>query len=233
VQIYSLTNGYHRRLMLKGLPQGKWMEGNVDMRDARKPDGTGGPLSEDERIDDIQFYCDPRAEMLIDDIVLYDAAEGEKRPFPKRILFTAWFDTGKQGKEWPGSFEIAQKEGYFWHAAKSVPHPDRKDIAWIKVGLRGGRPVGDATHLSFMFKLSGAESMDVRFNADKYINTIPLGVPKDREGKWTRVNADLDSYSTPRQFFPKGERIHDITFMIPRNATLLIDDLLLHEPGKK
>ena len=35
VQIYSLTNGYHRCLTLKGLPQGKWMDGNVDM--TRRP----------------------------------------------------------------------------------------------------------------------------------------------------------------------------------------------------
>ena len=53
----------------------------------RRPDGSGGPLAEDERIDDIQFYIDPRAELLIDDIVLYEAApDGEKRPFPARVL---------------------------------------------------------------------------------------------------------------------------------------------------
>src|ERR1700684_2619411 len=132
------------------------MEGNVNMQDARKPDGTGGPLSENERIDDIQFYADPRAEMLIDDIVLYDAAvEGEKRPFPKRILFTAGFDSGKQGKEWPGSFEIAQEEGYFKHAAKSVPQPEDKKSAWINVGLRGDRPIHDEAHLFFRYKLKG------------------------------------------------------------------------------
>src|SRR5438105_10668207 len=99
---------------MTGMKQGQSQDGNVNMQDARKPDGAGGPLSEDERIDDIQFYCDPRAELLIDDIVLYDAAhEKETRPFPKRVLFTGLFDTGKQGKEWPGTFEIDQKKGYF------------------------------------------------------------------------------------------------------------------------
>jgi inosine-uridine nucleoside N-ribohydrolase len=127
VQIYSLTKGYHRYLSLTGLPQGKWESAAVDMTAARRPDGSGGPLSEDERIDDVQFYTDPRAELLIDDLVLYDAGSPEeKRPFPKRILYTGWFDTGKQGKEWPGSFEIADKEGYFWKAAKSVEDPERK-----------------------------------------------------------------------------------------------------------
>ena len=104
VQIYSLSNNYHRCLTLTELPQGKWESGTVDMTLARRPDGTGGPLSEGERIDDIQFYTDPHAELIIDDIVLYDEAGAEeKRPFPKRFLFTGWFDTGKQGKEWPGT----------------------------------------------------------------------------------------------------------------------------------
>src|SRR5262249_7233089 len=46
IQIYSLTNGYHRHLVVKGLPQETWQAGTVDMSQARRPDGTGGPLSE-------------------------------------------------------------------------------------------------------------------------------------------------------------------------------------------
>src|SRR6185437_15697813 len=45
VQIYSLSNGYHRHLILEGLPQRGWESATVDMTDARRPDGTGGPLS--------------------------------------------------------------------------------------------------------------------------------------------------------------------------------------------
>ena len=56
-------------------------------------------------------------ELLIDDIVLYDAGpETETRdvsPFPRRIIFTGWFDTGKQGKEWPGDFRYRLHEGAF------------------------------------------------------------------------------------------------------------------------
>src|SRR5207253_1641391 len=78
VQLYTLSKGYHRHLTLTGLPQEKWQEMTVDMTQARRPDGSGGPLSEDERIDDIQFYADPSAELLIDDIVLYDAAAKEE-----------------------------------------------------------------------------------------------------------------------------------------------------------
>jgi inosine-uridine nucleoside N-ribohydrolase len=138
VQIYSLTKGYHRYLALKDLPQGRWESATVDMAMCRRPDGSGGPLSADERIDDIQFYVDPAAELLIDDIVLYESApEGEKRPFPKRMLFTGWFDTGKQGKEWPGDFDIVpHKAPQKWKAAKSILDP-RRDAPWIRLDLRG------------------------------------------------------------------------------------------------
>src|SRR5262249_61001097 len=105
VQLYSLTNGYHRYLSVSGLEQGKWLTGCVDMTQMRRPDGTGGPLAKDERIDDIQFYVDPRAELLIDDMILSDAAgKDEWWPFPKRILFPGWCDTGQEGNGWPGAY---------------------------------------------------------------------------------------------------------------------------------
>src|SRR6185437_229370 len=78
IQIYSFTNGYHRYLSLKGLPQGHWETATVDMTQVRRPDGSGGPLAENERIDDVQFYVDPRAEVLIDGFVLYDAARDDE-----------------------------------------------------------------------------------------------------------------------------------------------------------
>ena len=134
----------------------------MDMTQCRRPDGSGGPLSADERIDDIQFYVDPAAELLIDDIVLYEAAPaGEKRPFPRRVLFTGWFDSGKQGKEWPGDFEIVpHKAPRKWKAAKSVLNTERA-APWIRLDLRGERTLGDATHLRFLYHLSGADSMQV------------------------------------------------------------------------
>ena len=56
IQIYSLSKGYHRQLTLTDLPQGQWQSATVDVTEARRPDGSGGALAEDERIDDIQFY---------------------------------------------------------------------------------------------------------------------------------------------------------------------------------
>ena len=92
-QIYSLTNNYHRRLELANLDQGHWQSADIDLTQARRPDGSGGPLAVDERIDDIQFYIDPGAELLIDDIVLYDASSDSAATLPRRVIFTGWFDT--------------------------------------------------------------------------------------------------------------------------------------------
>ena len=155
VQMYSLTNGYHRQLTLRGLPQGQWREATVDMTQLRRPDGSGGALAKDERIDDIQFYAAPTATMRIDDVVLYEAAPaGEKRPFPSRLVFTGWFDTGRQGREWPGDFEIVpHTPPRTWKAAKSIENR-ATGKPWIRVSLRGERPVGLTTSLKFAYQLA-------------------------------------------------------------------------------
>ena len=204
----------------------KWQDGCVDMTQMRKPDGTGGPLSENERIDDIQFYADPRAELLIDDIVLYDASDvNETRPFPKRFLFTGLFDAGKQGKEWPGDFEIAQKQGYVWHAAKSIPHPTAKDLAWIRVNLRGDRPVGDATHLSFRYKLEDADTITVRLEStDKNISAV-LNLKNLKQNDWTEAKLEVEP-----NVLRSGGSLRDVTFTLPSAGRLWIDNLLVYEP---
>jgi inosine-uridine nucleoside N-ribohydrolase len=230
VQIYSLTKGYHRYLSLRNLPQEKWQSAAVDMTAARRPDGSGGPLSEDERIDDVQFYVDPRAELLIDDIVLYDAAlPGEKRPFPKRILFTGWFDTGKQGKEWPGTFEIVERAGNFWKAAKSV---DTSDLGapWLGLHLRGERPAGEATQLFFRYRLSGATSLRVRLVNRTARDTHTVELKDLTTGKWSDTTADFSADSR-RDKPHAGDRVDKVHFLLPKGAELLVDDVLLYEPG--
>jgi inosine-uridine nucleoside N-ribohydrolase len=231
VQIYSLSNGYHRYLSLSKLPQEKWESATVDMSAARRPDGTGGPLSENERIDDIQFYVDPRAELLIDDIVLYDAAsQEEKRPFPKSIQFTGWFDSGKQGKEWPGTYDIAEKKGFFWNAAKSVNIPELGGPA-IRLNLRGERPVGEAAHLFFRYQLAGGDSLRIALvnRTAKETQVVELkGLTKD---KWSEATVDF-SDAKPKKPQP-GDQVDELHFLLPQGAELLLDDVLLYEPGTK
>jgi hypothetical protein len=222
VQLYSLTNGYHRHLSVSGLEQGKWLDGCVDMTQMRRPDGTGGPLAKDERIDDIQFYVDPRAELLIDDVILFDAAaEGEKRPYPKRVIFTGWFDTGKQGKEWPGEFEIVNHEKpRTWKAAKSVLDKDGKPR--LVVGLRGARRLDAATELAFRYKCQGTGPVTVSLVNAKGDAADTRATFKPTVGEWSEATL---------KFAPgKGATAEAIAFGLPDKSELLIDDVLLYTP---
>jgi hypothetical protein len=219
VQIYSLTNNYHRRLELEGLPQGRWLERDVDMTLLRRPDGSGGPLSADERIDDIQFYVEPNAELLIDDIVLYEAArEGEGDGFPRRAIFTAWFDTGKQGAEWPGDFEIVNHEPpRGWKAARSAPG------AVLRVGMRGRRLLGDPTEVRFAYRLDGAAGpMRVELSDSTSGNAWAAEVSGAVSGAWATAVLRVEP--------PLGAHADEVRFRAPAGAALTIDDLLLSEP---
>ena len=230
VQIYSLTNGYHRQLVVKGLQQETWQDATVDMTLARRPDGTGGPLSENERIDDIQFYVDANAEVIIDDIVLYEAAaDGEKRPFPQRIIFCGWFDTGQQGKEWPGSFEIVPEQGYFWRAARSVENAD-EGAPWIRLNLRGQRSLGDKPQLTFRYRLKAADNMRVKLvNSDtnKHVIAELTGLESNT---WKQTTIDFKERLTGSG--ATLETVDEIHFLLPKQAELFLDDVLLFEPGE-
>jgi purine nucleosidase len=222
VQLYTLSNGYHRYLSLSKLEQGKWLDGCVDMTHMRRPDGTGGPLAADERIDDIQFYVDPRAELLIDDVVLFDAASnGEKRPFPKRILYTGLFDTGKHGKEWQGDFEIVNHEKpKTWKAAKSVLRADSKE-SWIRLDLKGERLLDRRAELHFKFKLKEATAVTAELHhrgSDKTVSSQKVELPG---GAWGDHTVRFTSLP--------GEPIDEIRLRIP-SGELLVDDVLLYTP---
>jgi hypothetical protein len=241
VQIFSLTNNYHRMLVLKGLPRDKWQAATVDMTKLRRPDGTGGPLSEGERIDDIQFYVQPPAEVVIDDIVLYDAApEWEKQAFPADIVFTAWFDTGKQGpvgkgrsgegNEWPGEFEIVPHEKpRTWKAAKSVLN-ERTNTPWLRIHMRGERPLPHPLQMRFRYKLTGAagkpvEVAVVRKETGKGPRANLKGL---KEGEWAETRFDLIERptNTPATL---ADEIH---ILLPAGAEMLVDDLLLYQPDE-
>jgi inosine-uridine nucleoside N-ribohydrolase len=269
-QIYTLSKGYHRQLSVKGLEQGRWAEATVDLTQARRPDGTGGPLSEDERIDDIQFYADAAAELVIDDIVLYDAAAGDaddegaggvaqkKQPFPRQIVFTGWFDTGRQGAgaEWPGDFEIVpHRPPLTWKAAKAVAAPDGKS-QWVRVDLRGPRPLPAAARLRFRYYVSAAKGA-----GEKDAGVASLGIELGAEGRERRATAELKDakratwaeadvdlapavgmLAAQRKTEGDGPAVaggrggtgllaRDIVFRVPAGAELVVDDVLLYEPG--
>jgi inosine-uridine nucleoside N-ribohydrolase len=255
VQIYSLSNGYHRHLTLSGLTQGRWESATVDMTDARRPDGSGGPLSEDERIDDIQFYVDPAAELLIDNIVLYDAASAdEQRPFPARVLFTGWFDTGKQGIEWPGQFEIVPHEPpRKWKAASAIAAEDGGHR--ILLDLRGPRPLGEQTRLRlrYLSRLpagSGglavgseppAQGVRLRFYSQGKPVEGACSWEPAASGRWAEADLDLTEALKPLHRSADANSkpaIDQIEFTVlarwapPGRSPLLIDDVLLYQPGE-
>lgn len=231
VQLYSLSNGYHRYLSLRGLPQGRWETATVDMTEMRRPDGSGGPLSENERIDDIQFYVDPRAELVIDDVVLYEAApDAEKRPFPRWVIFTGWFDTGRQGQEWPGDFEIVSHDPpRTWKAARSVV--DKKSgRPWIRVSLRGRRPLPDLTRVRFHYRLKGADDLRIVLADSTTDRTAEAALDGLTVGEWREESVDFKS-STDRA--TALQAADEVRFLLPEGAELLIDDLLVYAPGER
>ena len=225
VQLFSLTKNDNRHLLLSGLPQGIWQDAAVDMTAARRNDGSDDRLAADERIDDIQFYVAPGADLLIDDIVLYEAAPaGETAAFPRRIIFTGWFDTGKQGAEWPGDFEIIDHEKPLtWKCAKSVANL-ATGVPWIRVGLRGARPLGETNRLRFRHKLTGSGSLEVVLANSSTSQQWSTSPPNLRTGEWAETTVEFSSGTT-------GAFADELRFIVPKGAELLVDDVLLLEPG--
>lgn len=227
VQLFSLSNGYHRYLSVKNLPQNQWQSATVDMTQMRRPDGTGGPLSEDERIDDIQFYVDPRAEVLIDDVVLYDAAPPEEtRAFPKRFLFTGWFDTGKQGNEWPGEFEIALHEKpRTWDFARSVIHAET-GRPWLRIHMRGQRRLEELVRLRFRYRITGGESIQLKLVNSQTKAAYQASASELVTGEWNETSVDFRIPDKGVDLF--ADEIH---LVADKGEELQIDDLLLYVPG--
>jgi len=238
VQIYSLTNGYHRHLTLTGLKQDRWQAATVDMTEARRRDGSGGALSADERIDDIQFYIDANADLWIDDIVLYEAAASaeanerdKQEAFPRRIIFTGWFDTGKQGAghEWPGRFELVPHEPpRTWKAARSIKDP-ASGQARLEMSLRGARRLSNHTRLRFRYRLSGADSIHVALVNGARGRSYHETLREAATDRWSE--ASIDFRVKPDALDDKEPAIDAIHFLVRRQDTLLlVDDVLLYEP---
>lgn len=219
VQLYSLTNGYHRYLSITGLEQNQWLDGCVDLTQMRRPDGTGGPLAEGERIDDIQFYVDPRATVLIDDIVLYEAApENETRPFPQRIIFTAWFDSGKQGQEWPGTFDIVDhakpRQGKF---AQSVKAENGKTA--LNLSLRGARDFLQGCEMTLQIRSEQAQPIALELYRAGRATGIANQLQLEASADWQNVKLKLPAMAEADELRFTGA-----------NGSFGLDDLLLYEP---
>jgi hypothetical protein len=227
VQIFSLTKEDNYHIMLENLPQNQWQAATVDMTRLRRNDGSPGHLSEDQRIDDIQFYVDPGARVIIDDIVLYDAAaDDELEPFPARILFTGWFDTGEQGKEWPGDFRIVPHESpRTWKMATSVINP-KTQSHWLRIGMRGQRPIGTNLRARFKYKLvvAGNKAVQVAVVDGASGKSRGARVKDPVTDSWAQAVVDLSGQ--------EPQSADEIHILVPARAEIFVDDLLLYEPAK-
>jgi hypothetical protein len=77
VQIFDLTDGDNRHIILKDIEEGRWRFAELDFtRDGIKNDGDQTLFRAGNLVDDIFFFpldAGEDAELLIDDVVLYDA----------------------------------------------------------------------------------------------------------------------------------------------------------------
>ena len=107
---------------------------------------------------------------------------------------------------------------------------------WIRLHLRGERLLDEKTHLSFRYRLSGADSLQVRIvrHSSKEGHSIELkNLAKDRWGEAAiDISADAKREGGPAPRPGKLDRIDEIHFLLPKGAELLLDDVLLYTPGK-
>ena len=74
VQIFDATVQDNRHVNLTGLKQGEWTTQYVDFtRDSRRNDGTTGPFTAGNLVDDLFFFVPAKATLWVDEVVLYDA----------------------------------------------------------------------------------------------------------------------------------------------------------------
>ena len=78
-QLFDLTAMDNRHIRLSGLKADEWSTLHLYFtRDSRRNDGSDGCLEAGHKVDDLFFFLDPeagpRAELIVDEVVLYDAA---------------------------------------------------------------------------------------------------------------------------------------------------------------
>jgi hypothetical protein len=80
VQIFDLTDQDNRHIHLAGLEPGQWQTHYLDFtKDARRNDGGDTPFAAGHQVDDLFFFVqadgDQPAELLIDEVILFEAGE--------------------------------------------------------------------------------------------------------------------------------------------------------------
>ncbi len=83
VQIFDLTDMDNRHIHLQGLKQGAWTTIYLDFTaNAKRNDGSNTPFAAGNKVDDIFFFLEgdegQEAQLLVDEVVLYDAGPSSR-----------------------------------------------------------------------------------------------------------------------------------------------------------
>ena len=126
--------------------------------------------------------------------------------------------------------------------AELVKTAPKQDVAFAvvegkpadaRLHLRGDRTLGEVTHLSFRYRLAGTDHMLIevpnRSTGARHVAEVK-GLEK---GKWAQATVDLTAApGAGGSRLRRGDRVEEIQFLLPRGAELLLDDVLLYEPGR-
>lgn len=231
IQIHSLSQRIHRSLTLNQLPEMGWHRATVDLSQMKLPDGSGEVISADELIGYIQFYIDPQAELLIDEVILHEAMNpDELRPFPQSVIFAGGFDTGEYGTELSGEFELVPHnqpgKGRF---LKCVVDPESGQTN-LRIGLRGHRRLGPNSEISFRYLQTTSQPIEVRLSGPNSKLVRSGRVYCSVQGEWTTVTVRLESDAATPVADPLPEWGDQLEFRLHPGTELSIDDLLLFVP---
>jgi hypothetical protein len=113
----------------------------------------------------------------------------------------------------------------------------KTESPWIRVLLRGERPLGDVTQLRFRYHLTEADTMRVLLMNRTAKDSHFVELKGLKKGEWSETTLDFTADSKRGDGTAakpaKGDKVDEIQFLLPKGATLLVDDVLLYEPGMK
>ena len=80
VQVFDVTDQDNRHVRLDDLVEGAWTTQYVDFtHDGPRNDGSDTPFAAGHKVDDLFFFVEPdgdeTAELIVDEVVLYDAGD--------------------------------------------------------------------------------------------------------------------------------------------------------------
>jgi hypothetical protein len=108
-------------------------------------------------------------------------------------------------------------------------------MPWIRLALRGERPLGEKTALRFRYHLTGDRAMRVTLVGPAAPETAALEGKALTAERWAEATLDFAAKSgvgdgvasDPHQ----DGRVKEIRFLLPRGSALLVAEVLLYEPA--